>query len=153
MTIVYPTLPSGHVVFCDDIRYEITGKVTFVGVYGPAMFLTEMPGILHRICCVIYFRISSEVTGKALIRIVNEVEEVDTTLSEIEIELGVGGDPPETNKTRFTMQEARFFAEFSNLTISGSGHLKVRVILDEKEYRIGSLVVDRAPQIDTTKAD
>lgn len=35
--------PLGHVVFCDDIRQEASGKATYVGVYGQTMLLHRRP--------------------------------------------------------------------------------------------------------------
>jgi hypothetical protein len=37
--IVGPKLPSGNVIFCDDIRLEASGKQTIVGMYGSEMYI------------------------------------------------------------------------------------------------------------------
>lgn len=37
-------------IFCDDIRQEIGGKMSFMGVYGGDMFLTKLPALLPKIC-------------------------------------------------------------------------------------------------------
>ncbi|MFD3301947.1 DUF6941 family protein [Aquipseudomonas alcaligenes] len=37
------------VIYCDDIRYEIGGKVTYVGTYGDAMFLKEFPATIPKL--------------------------------------------------------------------------------------------------------
>jgi hypothetical protein len=37
-------------VFCDDIRQEIGGKMSFMGVYGGDMFLSKLPALLPKLC-------------------------------------------------------------------------------------------------------
>jgi hypothetical protein len=37
MKIIRPSSPFGYTTFCDDIRQEVAGKSTLVGVYGPEM--------------------------------------------------------------------------------------------------------------------
>ena len=34
-------ITTGSTVFCDDIRYELDGKVSFMGVYQSVMFVQE----------------------------------------------------------------------------------------------------------------
>lgn len=43
----------GHVVFCDDVRQEIDGKLTLVGVYnGNLTVFGGFPAVLPRLCVV-----------------------------------------------------------------------------------------------------
>jgi hypothetical protein len=43
----------GHVVFCDDVRREIDGKLTLVGVYnGNLTVFGGFPAVLPRLCVV-----------------------------------------------------------------------------------------------------
>ena len=51
MKIASPSTPTGSTIFCDDIRYEINGKVTLVGVYAADMVLpNDFPVTLPKIC-------------------------------------------------------------------------------------------------------
>lgn len=36
-------------VFCDDVRHEIGGKVTYVGIYGGTMFVNSFPAELPKL--------------------------------------------------------------------------------------------------------
>jgi hypothetical protein len=45
----------GHVVFCDDVRQEIDGKLTLVGVYnGNLTVFGEFPAVLPKLCLVVW---------------------------------------------------------------------------------------------------
>jgi hypothetical protein len=37
-------------LYCDDIRQEMGGKVSLMGIYTGVMYLSEMPALLPRIC-------------------------------------------------------------------------------------------------------
>src|SRR5215469_71646 len=56
MKVVPPSTPTGHTVFCDDIRYEVSGKITLVGVYAGEMgFVGEFPVTLPKLCLRIIY--------------------------------------------------------------------------------------------------
>lgn len=40
-------------IFCDDIRQEVGGKHSFMGVYGPECVLKTLPGTIPRLCIAI----------------------------------------------------------------------------------------------------
>lgn len=37
-------------IFCDDIRHEIGGKISLIGIYGPKLFVREFPAVLPKLC-------------------------------------------------------------------------------------------------------
>src|ERR1700675_16626 len=46
----------GYTIFCDDIRQEIGGKFTYVGVYSGFMFIQpSFPVVLPKLCLAITF--------------------------------------------------------------------------------------------------
>ena len=47
----------GHTVFCDDIRFEMDGKLTFVGVYANGVMPTpaDFPLTLPKFCFSLIF--------------------------------------------------------------------------------------------------
>jgi hypothetical protein len=49
--------PSGTVVFCDDVRREVDGKLSFVGVYpANTMFVNgQFPQTISKLCAFIVF--------------------------------------------------------------------------------------------------
>ena len=45
----------GHVVFCDDVRQEIDGKLTLVGVYNSNLTVFGgFPAVLPKLCVVVW---------------------------------------------------------------------------------------------------
>ena len=40
-------------IFCDDIRQEVSGKVSYIGVYSSYLFLKEFPVTLARLCVAV----------------------------------------------------------------------------------------------------
>ena len=138
--IISPSLPSGHTFFCDDLRHEVTGKVTFVGVYGSAMFVGQLPLTLPKLCCVVTYRESPEATGQVSIRVLYETEGSDDRLiSDATYEVPAELELPPSEK--FVMREARLYVELSPLEIKTEGVLKVRAYRDEDEIRIGALKI------------
>ena len=46
-------------IICDDIRHEAGNKLSYMGVYGPALYVPEIPIILPKLC----FWISAHTTA------------------------------------------------------------------------------------------
>jgi hypothetical protein len=42
-----------HAIFCDDVREEIGGKRSYIGVYGPELIVQNAPGVLPKLCIVV----------------------------------------------------------------------------------------------------
>lgn len=42
-----------HVRYCDDIRHEIGGKTTLVGLYNSSMVLPSVPATVSKLCVVV----------------------------------------------------------------------------------------------------
>lgn len=42
-----------HVTYCDDVRQELFGKVTFVGIYNGALGTPEFPCVLAKLCIIV----------------------------------------------------------------------------------------------------
>lgn len=47
--------PNYSVIFCDDIRNELGGKVSLMGIYGTHVLVSSMPLTIPRLC--IHFNI------------------------------------------------------------------------------------------------
>src|SRR5579864_3625715 len=77
MTIAPLSTPYGHTIFCDDIRFEINGKVTLVGIYaGDMVFGRELPATLPKFCLrIAYTERPNESTEPVQIRVYMPGEE------------------------------------------------------------------------------
>src|SRR5438445_2168364 len=52
--------PYGFSVFCDDIRAEVGGKASFIGVYNSIMFMPSFPAVLPKFGIIIFFNEPAE---------------------------------------------------------------------------------------------
>lgn len=147
--IVYPSLPSGHTIFCDDVRQEVSGKQTLVGTYGSAMYVAEFPAILPQISCVICYREDPESIGSVAIRVIHEVGDDETVMAEIAFDIPEGSKPPAEMEGPFIMREGKFVVQLSPFSIEGPGVLKVRAFRDDDEIRLGALKIDLASTMRT----
>lgn len=56
MTSLARATPSGHCIFCDDIRHEANGKLSLIGVYGGELYpLGPYPLRLPKLCILIHY--------------------------------------------------------------------------------------------------
>lgn len=62
MTDHQGTPPFAHALFCDDVRQEVNGKVTYVGVYGPDMLVTRFPVTLPKLCVATFVSVPHTAT-------------------------------------------------------------------------------------------
>lgn len=143
--IIYPSLPSGHTVFCDDVRQEASGKQTYVGTYNSIMFVAGFPATLPQIHCVITYREEVDALGDVAIRVIHEVNDEDTVIAEINISFSDSPPPPTDMTEPFLMKEAKLIVPLSPFNIEAAGCLKVRAFRGEDEIRLGSLKIKEAP--------
>lgn len=56
MAEIRASTPFGRTIFCDDIRQEVGGKITIIGVYSGVMFvLGEAPYHLPKFCFLVEY--------------------------------------------------------------------------------------------------
>lgn len=148
---INPALPSGHTIFCDDIRQEITGKITLVGVYSSVMFVAEMPTVLPKFCCWVNYRDDPrEDCPPADLRIIYETEDEEVVVAQAQWEYPTEFDLPPAGEDGFLMREFRMFFELSAFAIKQPGKLKVRMFRGDDEVRIGIMHVKLAPTPEET---
>jgi hypothetical protein len=59
--LILPTNPSGFSIFCDDIRYEMSGKQTYIGVYDGSMRIaSSAPATIPQLCVLTNMRFDQE---------------------------------------------------------------------------------------------
>lgn len=42
-----------HATYCDDVRHEIGGKTTFIGIYNGVLGSIEFPCLLPKLCMIV----------------------------------------------------------------------------------------------------
>lgn len=144
--IVYPSLPSGHVIFCDDIRHEVNGKVSFVGAYSNVMYITgSLPTTLPKLCMGIVYR--EEHTSLEPVRIkvfMPDENESENVLAEFGYEPQPEMIPPPSEE--FSFREARFLFETANFVVPHEGKILVRAYRGDDEIRLARLEIILNPE-------
>lgn len=141
--IINPNLPSGHTIFCDDIREEVSGKITLVGVYAAAMYVQEIPSTLPQLCASLVIREKPDSASKVIVRILFESDGEDRLLMETEYSVEGQLSLPPTEE--FSMREIRLNAKMAHFEIKSEGRLKARAFIDGDEVRLGAMPVQKMP--------
>lgn len=149
---------SGHTLFCDDIRQEVSGKLFFIGVYQAGMFVNgTFPVTLPRLCFSI--TLSQKVgsfSPNVAIRIfvpgdLDDAPSIEAQIGE-NIEGGLEQQADGNAQLLGVPESERKFLEmssnmqFENFLIREPGLIKVRADIGQKRYHLGSLRVLQAPQ-------
>jgi hypothetical protein len=141
--------PYGTTIFCDDIRDEISGKKTYVGVYMGNMILSGgFPAVVPQFgLAVTYLEpIGREVKPVVLkVFVPGDNEEEQAVALEIDLPL----DRHDIFKDRVFDPLAEYFASILHFRISPfvipkTGYVKVRAYEGDQEFRLGSLQI-RSP--------
>lgn len=145
--IINPTAPGGYTVFCDDIRHEITGKTTLVGVYNGQLIVSgSLPVTLPQICAAITLRLlPPEERVKPIIKIFRSDQEDPLFVCEADIEPVepqlIPERPPHLEPDAVTFMQIGVTALMQGLVINEPCALKVRAFIGDDEVRLGSLQI------------
>lgn len=134
----------GSTIFCDDIRYEIDQKVTFVGCYNTAMQLhAALPLVLPKFGFGITLWQRRRVATQDFV--VNiYLPDDGTEPSSVQLRPPVGQyEFPPMEDTEFAVMG--FNSIVSPLTLKAPGAIRVRAEIGDKEYRLGSLRIIGPP--------
>lgn len=139
-------LPPGYVIFCDDIRDEVGGKQSYIGIYrGILLSSSDFPLVLPKLGLAITVRWPN-----------------DELVEDFELRIYLPGDVDERPTVRIPVNpqvpsgtaqendEAQFVELYSSLTMSPvvlntTGFIKVRAVTKDKTIKLGSLAVERSP--------
>jgi len=140
-------------LFCDDIRFEVGNKLTYVGCYDVEIVLPELPFVLPRFC------VSVEL----------HLREFPLDETPIELRIFLPGDQPAAASISSSGvlpkvmppqpdPEDPFDAKpilrvrqnilMSQVEIKEAGSIRVRIMWGKEELRAGSLQVRRLPSAD-----
>jgi hypothetical protein len=145
--IINPVAPGGYTIFCDDIRHEVTGKTTLVGVYNNQMVITgTLPVTLPQIFAAITLRLAPpDKLISPVVKIFRSDEAEPIYVIEAEIEPTepklIPTPAPYLEPDSVTFIQMGFAAQMQGLVINGPCALKVRAFIGEDEVRLGSLQI------------
>jgi hypothetical protein len=136
----------GYSIFCDDIRQEIDGKVTYVGVYSGAMAIrAKLPIVLPKFCIGIVFAQRRPLfTPDIGIRIF--VPGDSDEKASIEAQFSGPFELPEEKTAEATMVRMTANVVFSPFPINNAGAIKVRILRNDLLHRLGTLSVEEVAE-------
>lgn len=145
--IINPVAPGGHTIFCDDIRHEVTGKTTLVGVYNNHLVITgTLPVTLPQIFAAITLRLTPpDKPIRPVVKIFRSDEAEPIFVIEADIEPTdaqlIPTHAPNLEPDAVTFMQMGFAAQIQGLVIDKPFALKVRAFIGDDEVRLGSLQI------------
>ncbi len=134
-------------LFCDDIRHEISGKLSYIGVYSGGLFVPTFPVTLPKLCLSVKIVTPAEELLRSLsLRVLKDEE----TLQEIaldEKQLAAASDSAEEmteEQKKERVHVAQFVLVFSPIQFEEPCILRIRVQTEDSELRGVSLKVNQA---------
>lgn len=145
---VGPNLPYGYTIFCEDIREEVGGKRSLMGVYsGDMVFQGQAPGIIPSFVAQINWLCGRD-SFPSTIEFVLYKDTDDRRESLFAAKIDSENLPPLPAPTPDkhdpdapAVASFQFQARFSNLEFDGPCRLRVRALVDGVEHRIGAIAV------------
>ena len=133
-------------VFCDDIRNEVNGKHSLMGVLGSLMYLPDFPAVLPKLCAVLtactpFDQPFKSVSFKGTMD-GNELFEIGLNSDQIDQLLKQNGGLVD-NPTRF---DAKAIVILSPLHVARATNIKVTVIADGEEIECNGIQISKAPE-------
>ncbi|HVU31398.1 MAG TPA: hypothetical protein VHE36_13455 [Sphingomicrobium sp.] len=145
MTVINPRLPSGYTIFCDDIRQEYNGKLTFVGAYADTLIINgPLPALLPKFCAMIVYREEPTSLEPVEIKIFLPGHDYDSPATVFRIDAPQPDLVPEQTG-EFLMRECRFFWEGTGVVIEQEGQVRVRAFRGDEEIKLGAMIVTISP--------
>jgi hypothetical protein len=139
----------GYSIFCDDIRNEVGGKLSFIGCYNAVMFVpSQFPCLLPKFC--VHFFMLSRATEpfKSIIArcyvpevsrpVLEEAIDVPQVSEQVELVAKLGNA---VRAPRYLAASASLI--FAPLELRAPGLIRVRAVVDggRREVTLGSLKV------------
>lgn len=125
-------------IFCDDIRHEVGGKSSFIGVYEQKMLVPKFPVVLPRLCLAVkavtpaahpFHNLSMKVLKDDEVIALAEIDAQDLADAEDAIDDNPG------DECKNQMQVFLTLFTFSPFQIQESCVLRVRAQTNEEELR------------------
>lgn len=131
-------------LFCDDIRHEIGGKLSYIGVYSGGLFVPAFPVTLPKLCLSVRIVTpASEPLRTLILRVLKDEENLqELTLDEDQLAAASDADEDATEER---IQMTQFMLVFSPIQFDEPCTLKVRVQTETGELRGMALKVDQLP--------
>ncbi len=140
----------GHSIFCDDIRNEPGGKLSFIGCYNGVIFVPpEFPFVLPRFCIQIHiFSPAAQPFSSIVVRCYAPGEDrpifeepIEPPSKDAQVDLVAGFEKEQAAPLYIVAGTSLIFAPLHIRTL---GLIRVRALVDDAddEVRLGSLRIE-----------
>lgn len=135
-------------VFCDDIRQEVSGKVSLIGCYTGGMYVNELPAVLPKLCAHVRLVTMASQPFRYIKFLIYRDDEIvlEGEMSNAENREQAQAQAPDL-KDEWNGKIVTVTAQFvlSPLELPGPCTMKVRAIADGEELRGLALRVGLMP--------
>jgi hypothetical protein len=143
-----------HVLYCDDVRQEVSNKTMLIGVYGTDLFVNEMPVVLAKLVAVISIATEASSPFESLsVKIFRDDEQVGEFPVNIKDLQDAAGPAPAPSEGMMSGPSLRIFSAIITLSpfaIEKPGVLRVIAKTESGELRGPALRISLQP---AAKAD
>lgn len=133
-------------VFCDDIRHELGGKLSYIGVYSGKLIVPTFPATLSKLCLAMNVLTPADRPfAKLTVRLFKDQDVlVEGTLNDAQLSAAVDV-PTDDAVAKDRILALQSIIVFSPFVLEGPCALRVRAETEEGELRGLGLEVEQAP--------
>lgn len=121
--------PTVTVLFCEDVRHEIGGKVSLMGILGETIFVEKFPVTLQKICSHFVFEMHRSQFPKTRLSVKLFINGAEKEGVDLPAEMLENAPPSEHGMVRIMGS-----IDMLNLQITEPTELAVSVLLDDKKF-------------------
>lgn len=140
-------------IFCDDIRHELGGKLSYIGVYSGHLFVPAFPVTLPKLCLALsVITPANQPFRKLELRIFKDDEQLaEGVLDEAQLSEVIEAPSEESGNsaTNERVQVLNSLFVFSPFQIDGPCRLRIRAVTESEELRGLALSIAQASNPDT----
>lgn len=136
----------GYTIFCDDIRQEIGGKLSFMGVYNAVLIPSApFPVTLAKLCAAVSIRFYTDepLPSKAQLKVFIPGQDAPSLVADLPLP-----DQPipalvQQSETLGNFWSLNLNIVIAPLEIKEEGILRIRAFIDGDEWKVGALRIGR----------
>lgn len=136
--------PYAHAIYCDDIRDEVGGKSTLVGVYHGSLLVQSFPVTLPKLCVMLQVVMPAELVPEGLkIKVMKDHEVLaEGEMLPPDFQAAIAAIPEEERGAEPSQEKAWVVASnfiFSPMKLDGPGVISARVEAGDREIKANGL--------------
>lgn len=132
-----------HIVFCDDIRQEVGGKITQVGIYTGKCLVPTMPCTLPKLCFSLTLGApkTDPINSVSVSAFYAGIEVASISLNSDQIKEIMASNPP-SNPTARKHMTLTLMGIISPFTLTTPGRIKFTIAADDRELICDDLEIE-----------